>query len=91
MLYVPDAAFVTVGGVELDEPLEDDPDPHPATVNAAVERMTASRAPQRRRRGMVSKSTDARDAPVPTAYRGVRPERVRRAITSCELLVRALL
>ena len=83
MLYVPGEALVTVGvGVELDELLDDDPDPHPATVNAAVERMTASNAPQRRRRGMESKSTDARDAPVPKAYQGVRPEGVRRAITS---------
>lgn len=72
MLYVPVDALVTVGGVvELDEPLDDDPDPHPATLSAAVERITASSAPQRRRRGTVSKNTDASDAPVPTAYQGV--------------------
>ena len=91
MLYVPDEALVTVGGaVELDEPPDEDPEPHPETVTAAVERTTASRAPQRRRRGTESKSTDANDAPVPTTYHGVRPEGVRRAITSCELAVFAL-
>jgi len=75
MLYVPDEAFVTVGGaVEPDELLGDELDPpHPATLKIVVDRTTASSAPQRRRRGTVSKSADASDIPVPTAYQGVWP------------------
>ena len=47
----------------------------PTAVSAATERTTASRAPQRRRRGIVSKSIQASVAPEPAAYQGARPDR----------------
>lgn len=46
----------------------------PTAVIAATERSTASRAPQRRRRGTVSRTMQARVAPEPAMYQGVWPE-----------------
>ena len=47
--------------------------PQPTAVIALTERTIASRAPQRRRRGKVNRSTQARAVPEPAAYHGVRP------------------
>src|SRR5271156_1798793 len=47
----------------------------PTAVRAATESITASSAPQRRRRGIVSRSMQASVAPEPAAYQGVRPDR----------------
>ena len=46
----------------------------PTAVRAATERMTASRALQRRRRGRVKRSMQASVAPEPAAYHGALPE-----------------
>lgn len=48
----------------------------PTAVIAAKERRRTSKAPQRRRRGNVNRSTHASAAPDPAAYQGVRPEGV---------------
>src|SRR5258708_11025535 len=48
--------------------------PQPTAVRMATERTTASNPAQRRRRGIVSRSMQARVAPEPAAYQGVLPE-----------------
>ena len=48
--------------------------PQPTAVIAASEIRIARRAPQRRRRGTISKSTHASVAPDPAAYQGAVPE-----------------
>src|SRR5271170_5769967 len=68
--------------------------PHPATVKAAIESIATSKAPQRRRRGSVSRSMQARVAPEPAAYHGTlfdgyRPEGISLgliafAVVACE-------
>jgi hypothetical protein len=44
---------------------------HPIAPKAATESITASKAPHRRRRGIVSRSMQASVAPEPAAYQGV--------------------
>ena len=51
--------MVTTGVVVLDEPLGDEPEPHPEAVNAETDTMTASSTPQRRRRGIVNRRVHA--------------------------------
>lgn len=62
-----------MGVVPLLEEEELEELPQPTAVIALTERTTARRAPQRRRRGRVNRSTQARVAPEPATYHGVRP------------------
>ena len=71
MLYVPGVALVTTGVVELDEPPEEEPEPHPDAVTAAMDTKTASKAAQRRRLGAMKRSVHASVAPEPAAYHGM--------------------
>src|ERR1700730_16570075 len=74
-VYVPDLALVVVPvPVEGVPPVVEVFPPQPTAVRAARERTTASNPAQRRRRGSVSRSMQARVAPEPAAYQGALPD-----------------
>ena len=79
-------------------PVPDDPPllellpPQPTAVRVTTEKTTAISAPQRRRRGKVNNSTQARVAPDPAAYHGVLPNGVRcGALRAAEFVTKAFM